>query len=122
MLQTTLITLFISLFFLQSCSDARQKKLATCTARFKQARELAYGHYTRVSALDSALQLANACLQCDSIKKEVVDFKIMLLIQLQQYAEGIRFVDSLPTQEFARLVKGCSKKNGVLFTAANSPQ
>jgi len=55
---------------------------------------------TRQSALDSALSLTNECMQCDSIRKAVVDFKITLLISMKKYAEGISFIDSLKENDF----------------------
>ena len=39
-------------------------------------------------------------MQCDSIKKAVVEFKITLLVSMKMYAEGIAFVDSLNEKDF----------------------
>lgn len=39
-------------------------------------------------------------MQCDSIRKAVVDFKITLLVSMKKYAEGISFIDSLNENDF----------------------
>lgn len=72
----------------------------SCTMNFKTARDLAYSNPTRQSALDSALYLANESMQCDSIRKAVVDFKITLLVSMKKYGEGISFIDSLKDSDF----------------------
>ena len=46
------------------------------------------------------MTLVNECIQCDSIKKAVVEFKITLLVSMKMYAEGIAFVDSLNEKDF----------------------
>lgn len=90
-------TFFILLFF--SCKGQLNKN-DLCKKKFKEARDLAYTNSTRQSALDSALSLTNECMQCDSIRKAVVDFKITLLISMKKYAEGISFIDSLKGNDF----------------------
>lgn len=91
--------LYFTLIF-TSCED-QLKVDETCVNKFKTARELAYENSGRLSALDSAMTLANECMQCDSIRKAVVEFKINLLASRKMYAEGIVFVDSLNEKDFA---------------------
>jgi hypothetical protein len=91
-----------SLFFallLYSCKGQIKTRDA-CEKKFKLARDLAYANSTRQSALDSAMVLVNECMQCDSIRKAVVDFKITLLVSMKKYAEGIHFIDSLQEKAF----------------------
>lgn len=90
--------LFFTLFF-TSCKG-QLKADDACMKKFKVARELAYANSTRQSALDSALDLVNESVQCDSIRKAVVDFKITLLVSMKKYAEGISFIDSLNEKDF----------------------
>lgn len=86
---------------LQFCScNGQLNTNDSCKKKFKEARDLAYANSTRHSALDSALHLANECMQCDSIRKAVVDFKITLLASMKKYAEGISFIDSLEENDF----------------------
>ena len=95
--QTVTFLFFVLIF--TSCKG-QLKADETCVNKFKTARELAYKNSTRLSALDSAITLANECMQCDSIRKAVVEFKITLLIIMKKYAEGIVFVDSLNEKDF----------------------
>ena len=93
--------LFSAFFILLVCSCNGQFNTNNiCKKKFKEARDLAYANYTRQSALDSALDLTNECMQCDSIRKAVVDFKITLLVSMKKYAEGISFIDSLKEGDF----------------------
>lgn len=91
--------IFFHFFILLFCSCSGQLN-TTCIEKFKEARDLAYKNPTRQSALDSALSLTNECMQCDSIRKAVVDFKITLLITMKKYSEGILFIDSLNDNDF----------------------
>jgi hypothetical protein len=88
---------FILLFY--SCKG-QLKANDSCTETFKTARALAYANSTSQSTLDSALNLINECMECDSIKKAVVDFKITLLVSMKKYSEGIKFIDSLKEEDF----------------------
>ena len=93
--------IFSTFFILLFCSCKGQLNTNDlCKKKFKEARDLAYTNSTRQSALDSALSLTNECMQCDSIRKAVVDFKITLLISMKKYAEGISFIDSLKGNDF----------------------
>lgn len=93
--------IFSVLFVFIFCSCHGQLNTnVVCKKKFKEARDLAYENPTRQSALDSALVLTNECLQCDSIRKSVVDFKITLLITMKKYTEGISFIDSLSDNDF----------------------
>jgi hypothetical protein len=93
--------IFSAFFILLFCSCKGQLNTNDlCKKKFKEARDLAYANSTRQSALDSALSLTDECMQCDSIRKAVVDFKITLLISMKKYAEGISFIDSLKGNDF----------------------
>ena len=61
---------------------------------------MAYADPTRQSALDSSMLLANQCMQCDSIRKAVIDLKITLFTGMKKYEEGGRFIDSLNENDF----------------------
>ena len=92
---------FSAFFILLFCSCNGQLNTSDlCKEKFKKARDLAYMNYTRQSALDSALNLTNECMQCDSIRNIVIDFKITLLATMKKYAEGISFIDSLKGSDF----------------------
>lgn len=95
---------FLTFFVLIFCScNGQLNTNGICKQKFKEARDLVYNNPNaiRESALDSALNLANECLKCDSIKKAVVDFKITLLTFMKKYSEGIRFIDSLKENDFS---------------------
>ncbi len=95
---------FLTFFVLIFCScNGQLNTNDICKQKFKEARDLVYNNPNaiRESALDSALNLANECLKCDSIKKAVVDFKITLLTFMKRYSEGIRFIDSLKENDFS---------------------
>jgi hypothetical protein len=97
--QIIFFSFFVVLFY--SCKG--QSNVDTvCRQKFKEARNLTYSYpaSTRQSALDSALNLANECLKCDSIRKAVVDLKLTLLIAMKKYSEGMSFVDSLTESDF----------------------
>jgi hypothetical protein len=94
-----LVTIIFSTLIFYSCKGQLTANNA-CKMKFKIARDLAYSNPTRKSALDSALYLANECMQCDSIRKAVVDFKITLLVSMKKYGEGISFIDSLKDSDF----------------------
>lgn len=82
-----------------SCNGQLNTNL-TCSNKFKKARDLAYLDLGRQSALDSAMVLANECLQCENIRKAVVDFKITLLVHMKKFEEGISFINSLGESDF----------------------
>lgn len=91
------LILSLSIFF--SCKGQNFKGTA-CVRQFENARDIAYQNPTDNAALDSALQLANESMGCDSIRKEVVEFKISLLLAMAKYDEGLKFVDSLKGSDF----------------------
>ncbi len=100
MIKINQIVIF-SFFLLLFCScNGQVNTNDTCKRKFKEARDLAYSNSTRQSALDSAMNLANECMQCDSIRKAVVDFKITLLTSMKKYVEGISFINSLNENDF----------------------
>ena len=90
-------------FLFCSCNGQMGTNATNCNKKFKEARNLVFTYpaASRQTALDSALNLANECLLCDSIKKAVIDFKITLLIAMKKYAEGINFVSSLSDSDFS---------------------
>ena len=92
---------FSAFFILLFCScNGQLNTNDSCKKKFKEARDLAYANSTSQSALDSALVLTNECMQCDSIRKAVVDFKITLLVSMKKYSDGISFIDSLKENDF----------------------
>lgn len=91
----------ILLFVWGFCSCKGQpNNQESCIRKFKQAQDIAYGNPNRPSTLDSALSLTNDIMGCDSIRKAVVEFKINLLITLQQYSKALSFVDSSNSTDF----------------------
>lgn len=82
-----------------SCYIAHDKEII-CYDNFKKAKELAYKNLSKKSSLDSALVLVDRSMQCDSIKKSVIELKLQLLIALKKYKEGAAFVDSLTNDDF----------------------
>jgi hypothetical protein len=46
------------------------------------------------------MELANECMQCDSMKKVIIEFKIRLFGGMKKYDEGISFIDSLKESDF----------------------
>lgn len=93
------IFLIFSTFNINSCIG-QQSTEDKCIEEFKIARTLAYNNSTSSAALDSALKIANTCLKCDNIRKEVVDFKITLMIAMQKFDEGVRFIQSRQESDF----------------------
>jgi len=93
------IVLLVGQIIFYSCHIPHDKEII-CETNFKKARELAYKNPTDSSALDSALNILNRNMQCDSIKTAVVDLKIALLITLGKYDEGAMFIDSLQSSDF----------------------
>ena len=97
--------LLISIFLLvgqtifYSCNVPHDREII-CEQNFRQARNLAYKSPTDFSALDSALDIVNRSMLCDSIKVAVIDFKIRLLLQLRKYEQGYKFIDSLHSSDF----------------------
>src|SRR5690242_3316113 len=85
-------------FFYACKSSSQQNEI--CDKNIKALRTLVYTNHGRPSALDSALYLANECMQCDSIRMEIVDYKIRIFATLKRYAEGISFIDSLKESDF----------------------
>ena len=100
MYKTNQIIFFVLFIFLFCSCNGQLNTNDICKKKFKEARDLAYANSTRQSALDSALSLTNECMQCDSIRKAVVDFKITLLVSMKKYTDGISFIDSLKESDF----------------------
>lgn len=96
---------FLSIFLLvgqiifYSCHIPHDREII-CEVNFKKARDLAYKNPTDSSALESALNIINRSMQCDSIKAAVVELKISLLLTLGKYDEGSKFIDSLHFSDF----------------------
>ena len=99
MTKRILALLAIGQILFYSCHISHDKEII-CQHKFKKASELAYNNPTNKVALDSALTILNNCMQCDSIKKSVVDLKIRLLITIGKFKEGADFVDSLKSSDF----------------------
>jgi hypothetical protein len=95
----TSIFLLVGQVIFYSCHIPHDREII-CEVNFKKAKNLAYGNPNDFSALDSALDIVNRSMQCDSIKTAVVDLKIRLLITLGKYDEGSRFADSLQLSDF----------------------
>jgi hypothetical protein len=97
--------LFIFIIFLvgqiifYSCHLPHDREII-CEQNFKTARDLAYKNPTDFAKLDSALNIVNRCMQCDSIKIAVVELKIRLLETLDKYKQGSKFIDSLQPSDF----------------------
>lgn len=85
--------------FLLSCKG-QSRVDDSCYYKYKLARNLVYVNYTSHSAMDSALQLLNECMGCDSIRVAVVDLKIRILVGMKKYAESINFINSLSMKDF----------------------
>lgn len=94
-----LIVLLVGQIIFSSCHIPHEREII-CEANFKKAKDLAYKTPTDFSALDSALNIVNRSMQCDSIKLLVFDLKIALLITLGRYEEGAKFIDSLQSSDF----------------------
>lgn len=111
-----LIILLIVQTQFYSCHISNDKE-NICHDNFKKARDLAYRNPTNPAALDSALIIIDRCIECDSIKTAVVDFKIRLLIALGKLKEGADFVNSLKASDFVYPYK--KKLNHDNFIALN---
>ena len=94
-----LIVLLVGQIIFSSCHIPHEREII-CEANFKKAKDLAYKTPTDFSTLDSALNIVNRSMQCDSIKLLVIDLKIALLITLGRYEEGAKFIDSLQSSDF----------------------
>ncbi len=83
------------------CNQQSEKKLK-CLKKFQHAIQLTYGNQfvSSKSNLDSAFFLTNECLQCDEIKKAVIDLKVTLLTSMKRYDDGVKFTDSLTDDDF----------------------
>lgn len=93
------IVLFVGQIIFYSCHIPHDREII-CEVNYKKAKDLAYKTPTGSSALDSALNLVNRSMQCDSIKAAVIDLKTRLLITLGKYDEGSKFIDSLQLSDF----------------------
>ena len=82
-----------------SCHISNDREII-CNENFKKAKNLAYGNPNDFVAMDSALNIVNRSMQCNSIKTAIVDLKIRLLLTLGKYDEGSIFVDSLQLSDF----------------------
>jgi hypothetical protein len=99
MTRRTLAFLVVGQILFYSCHISHDKEII-CQNNFKKASNLAYENPSNKTALDSALIILNRCMECDSIKKSVVELKIRLLITLGKFKEGTAFVDSLKSSDF----------------------
>jgi hypothetical protein len=99
MTRRTLALLVVGQILFYSCHISHDKEII-CQNNFKKASNLAYENPSNKTALDSALIILNRCMECDSIKKSVVELKIRLLITLGKFKEGTAFVDSLKSSDF----------------------
>jgi hypothetical protein len=98
--QLICIALWVGQVMFDSCQIPHDREII-CETNFKKAKDLAYKNPTNFSALDSALNIVNRSMQCDSIKDAVIDLKINLLCTLRKYDEGSKFIDSLEISDFA---------------------
>ena len=93
------IILLIGQVAFYSCHISNDREII-CNENFKKAKNLAYGNPNDFVAMDSALNIVNRSMQCNSIKTAIVDLKIRLLLTLGKYDEGSIFVDSLQLSDF----------------------
>ena len=93
------VLLIITVVLFYACQPLKDKE-RICKENFQKARDLVENKQNDSVAMRAALTLINSSLQCDSIKKAAVDFKIRLLLGLGNYKEGLAFVDSLSISEF----------------------
>jgi hypothetical protein len=94
-----LIFLIVGQILFYSCHIAHDREII-CYDNLKMATDLAYKNSHNKASLDSALIILNRCMKCDSIKADVVDLKIRLLITLDKFKEGSDFIDSLQVSDF----------------------
>jgi len=94
-----LILLLVGQITFYSCHIPHDREII-CEQNFKTARDLAYKNPTDFAMLDSALNIVNKCMKCDSIKMAVVELKIRLLQTLSKYEQGSKFIDSLQSSDF----------------------
>ena len=94
-----LILLLVGQITFYSCHIPHDREII-CEQNFKTAIDLAYKNPTDFAKLDSALNIVNRCMQCDSIKMAVVELKIRLLQTLGKYEQGSKFIDSLQSSDF----------------------
>jgi hypothetical protein len=94
-----LILLLVGQIIFYSCHIPHDREII-CQQNFKTARDLAYKKPTDFAKLDSALNIVNRCMQCDSIRIAVVELKIRLLLTLGKYEQGSKFIDSLQSSDF----------------------
>jgi len=89
---------FFILFNIISCS---QKERA-CETKLKKALQITSRHYSDINSpsLDSALNLINESLICDTLRKSKVEWKLRILITLQRFTEAAQFTDSLKEDDF----------------------
>jgi hypothetical protein len=77
----------------------------TCRKNINRVKAIAYAKYKSELQLDTALHLLNESMQCDSIRMEVVQFKILILVSRKKYADCISFIDSLKESDFVYMYK-----------------
>lgn len=87
---------FVCVLF-HSCKDQPQK--IGCNEYFLKARKII--NTNNYQMLDSALFFINRSVECDTNKIASVELKIYILYTLGKYQEGIRFIDSLSTDNFS---------------------
>jgi hypothetical protein len=94
-----LILLLFGQITFYSCHIPHDREII-CEINFKTARDLAYKNPNDFAKLDSALNILESCMKCDSIKIAVVELKIRLLQTLGKYEQGSKFIDSLQSSDF----------------------
>ncbi len=82
-----------------SCHFANDKQ-SNCLNDFRSASKLAYTNSNNKASLESALTIIDKCMQCDSLRKSVIELKIRLLTALKKFKEGSDFIDSLQSSDF----------------------
>ena len=113
MMMSRIKFVFLITWILYSCNTNRDK-INTCNENFAKAKNLAYKNPDDTLMLDSALSFLNQSMECDAIKKKVVDLKIAVFVTLKKYDEGILFLDSLTEADFIYSYKLKAYRNIIL--------
>lgn len=93
------LSLFFSIVVFCSCEE-QHNKIESCKQEFKKARDLAYKNPDDTASLNSALNITNGLLSCDSLRIAIVEFRIALFASLKRYNDGISFVKTLNKEDF----------------------
>jgi hypothetical protein len=110
-----LILSFVCVLF-HSCMGQSQK--ISCKEYFLKARKII--NTNNYQKLDSALFFINQSVKCDTNKIASVELKIYILYALGKYQEGIRFIDSLSTDDFSYEYKKQILSNNLLSMTIDS--